>query len=361
MKLSNLNAQIYLFDRVNLVDKLTFTKHLSLMIKSGISLPEAVSILQVQTVRPSLKKVLEQLEKDLSNGLQLNKALARFPKIFDSFYINLIEAAEESGTLEQNLDYLAVHLKKEREFSNKVRQALLYPSIVLSLSFILAMGLSIFVLPKLIDLFASLDVPLPLSTRILLGFAAIMRDYGIFITLGIIGLVVLWRFLIKTKYVKPYWDWLILAVPIFGPLQQKIELAGLLRNLGMMLHVGVPISTALDIQAETTPNTIYKKYLAVIKNNVKKGQGIGDTLSSKPHPFMPLIVLRMIGVGEKTGRLDETLLYLGDFFEEEVDDATKNLSTIIEPLILVGVGLVVGFIAISIIGPIYQFTGSIGA
>lgn len=361
MNKHTLNPDIYLFDRVTIVDKLTFTKHLSLMMKSGISLAEAVNILQLQTTRPSLNKILVQIEKDLSNGQPLNRALTRFPKVFDPFYINLIQAAEESGTLEENLDYLAVHLKKEHEFSNKIRQALLYPAIVLSLSFVVAMALSIFVLPKLIDLFNSLDVKLPLSTKILLGFATVMRDYGLLISAGIVAAVILGRWLITTKLFKPGWDWLTLSAPVFGPLKQKIELSGLLRNLGMMLKVGVPISTALDIQITTTSNTIYKRYLQLIKEHVKKGQAIGEILANQKHPFMPMIVLRMIGVGEKTGRLDETLLYLGDFFEEEVDDASKNLSTAIEPLILIGVGLIVGFIAIAIIGPIYQFTGSVGA
>ena len=359
MKLPKLSSEISFFEKVSLVDKLTFTKHLSLILKSGIALPEGIMILEKQASKTAMRRVLKWIHQEIANGQPFYKALAKFPHVFDAFYINLIKIAEESGSLEKNLDYLAAHLKKQHEFANKVRGALLYPSVVLGVALVTGLGLSVFVLPKLIDLFASLDVELPLSTKILLFVAQVMRDYGILILGGLITFFVLFRFAITTRFFKPRWHYFILSLPILGVFIQKTELATIFRNLGTMLSVGVPISLVLDTQYSTTTNYVYKECLIKIKDGVKKGKSIEETLSKSNEKFIPLIAIKMIGVGEKTGRLDETLTYLGDYFEDEVDDASKNLSTILEPLILIIVGLIVGFTAVAIIGPIYQFTGSI--
>ncbi len=359
MKLPTLSSEISIFEKVSLVDTLAFTKHVSLMLKSGIPLSESILILEKQTSHSVFKKLLLKIHQEIANGQPLYKALSQFPHVFDAFYVSLIKVAEESGSLEKNLDYLALHLKKQHEFTGNVRGALLYPSIVLGVALIVGIGLSVFVLPKLIDLFASLDVPLPLSTKILLLFARIMRDYGIFLLGGLISVFVLIRWAITTRVIKPRWHSFLLSLPVLGVFMQNIELASMFRNIGTMLEVGVHISTALNAQFETTTNCVYKDYLAKIKNGVKKGESIEETLSKTSKKFMPLIAVRMIGVGEKTGKLDEIFVYLGDYFEDEVDDTSKNLSTILEPVILIVVGLIVAFIAISIIGPIYQFTGSI--
>ena len=359
MKLPRLSSEISLFGKVSLVDTLALTKHVSLMLKSGIPLPESILILEKQTSHPAFRKLLLKIHQEIANGQPLHKALSQFPHVFNAFYVSLIKVAEESGSLEKNLDYLSLHLKKQHEFTGKVRGALLYPSIVLGVALIVGIGLSVFVLPKLIDLFASLDVELPLSTKILLLFAKVMRDYGIFLLGGLVLLFVLIRWAITTRVVKPHWHSILLSLPVLGVFMQNIQLASMFRNIGTMLGVGVHISTALDAQFETTTNCVYKDYLEKIKSGVEKGKSIEEVLSKTNKKFMPLIAVRMIGVGEKTGKLDETLTYLGDYFEDEVDDTSKNLSTIIEPVILIVVGLIVGFIAISIIGPIYQFTGSI--
>lgn len=359
MKLPTFSSEISIFEKVGLVDTLAFTKHVSLMLKSGIPLPESILILEKQTSHPAFKKLLLKIHQEIANGQPLYKALSQFPHVFDAFYVSLIKVAEESGSLEKNLDYLSLHLKKQHEFTGKVRGALLYPSIVLGVAIVVGIGLSIFVLPKLIDLFASLDVELPLSTKILLLFAKVMRDYGIFLLSAFVLLFVLIRWAITTRVIKPRWHFFLLSLPVLGVFMQNIQLASMFRNIGTMLSVGVPISIALDAQFETTTNSIYKNYLAEIRSGVEKGKSIEGTLSKTNKKFMPLISVRMIGVGEKTGKLDETFVYLGDYFEDEVDNTSRNLSTIVEPVILIIVGLIVGFIAISIIGPIYQFTGSI--
>lgn len=359
MKLPSLTEPLPMFEGIGHLDVLTFTKHIYLMIKSGIALPEAIDILEEQTVKPGFKKVLHQIHAHVANGQTLFKSLSFFPHVFDAFYINLIRVAEESGTLENNLNYLALHLEKQRGFKNKVRNALLYPTIVLSVALVSGVGLSIFVLPKLVDLFASLDVKLPLSTRILLFFSQTMKDYGVLIIGSVVLASLLFGRLVSTKIFKPRWQRFLLALPTLGTFIRDVELAALFRNLGMMLKVGIPIATALEVQSKTTNNIVYREKLMTMQEGVSKGKSLESVLVKNKNKHMPLIAVRMVGVGERTGRLDETLSYLGDFFEDEVDNSSKNLSTLLEPMILIFVGLMVAFIAMSIIGPIYQFTGSI--
>lgn len=359
MKIPTLSSEISIFGKVSLVDTLAFTKHISLMLKSGIALPESILILEKQTSHSAFRRLLQNIHQEIANGQPLNKALSKFPHVFDAFYVSLIKVAEESGSLEKNLDYLGLHLKKQHEFTDKIKGALLYPSIILVVALITGIGLSVFVLPKLIDLFASLDVELPITTKILLFFARIMRDYGIFLFGGTIFSFAFLRWAITTRFIKPRWHFLLLSLPVVGVFIQNIELASMFRNIGTMLGVGMHISTALDAQFDITTNCVYKDYLAKIKYSVKRGGSIEEALSKSNKKFMPLIAVRMIGVGEKTGKLDETLVYLGDYFEDEVDNTSKNLSTILEPVILIIVGLIVAFIAMAIIGPIYQFTGSV--
>lgn len=359
ISLPNLDTDISLFTKVKALDVLSFTKHVSLMIKSGIPLPEAIDIFEKQTTQHSFKNVLQDIHTDISKGKTLHAALAKYPSIFDSFYTNLIKIAEDSGNLEKNLDYLAIHLKKEHDFLIKVRSALLYPSIVLSVAMIVGIGLSIFVLPKLVDLFSSLDAELPLSTKVLLYIAQFMRDYGIVFLISLILFGLFFRFIITTKWIKPYWHIFLLSMPVFGIYFQQIELAAIFRNLGTMLDAGLPISAALEAQYKSTKNVVYKLMLESIENGVRKGKTIEQILTEKKSRYLPIIAIRMIEVGEKTGKLDKVFVYLSEYFEDEVDSTSKNLSTILEPIILILVGLVVAFVALSIIGPIYQFTGTI--
>jgi len=354
-----LSTQIQLFSRVSFLDKLLFTKHLSIMIKSGITIVEALTILKDQTKSDAFKKILSAILGDIQNGKSLAKSLAKHPNVFNTFYISLIDVGEQSGTLDENLIYLANQLAKDYSFKKKVRGAMMYPMIVLAAAGIIGMGISIFVLPQLINLFTGFDVTLPLTTQILLSFAQIMQDFGIIIVFGIVGLIFLFRFLITTKAVKPLWHGLLLSFPIFGKIVQNTELSTMTRSLGIMIKSGLPITKALEIEANMSPNIVFNQYSKRMLSGITRGHSLSQELESHYYKKIPLIAVKMIAVGEETGKLDETLLYLADFFEEEVDDATKNMSTMLEPIMLLGIGLVVAFVALAVISPIYQLTGSI--
>jgi type II secretory pathway component PulF len=356
---SILNFQFSIFKRVSFVDRLLFTKHLSIMLKSGITLSEGIHIIHDQTVKPYFRSVLAAIEADVANGQSLTKALSKHPKVFNSVYLSLIKIGEESGALEKNLEYLADQQKKSDEFNKSVRGAMMYPAIVLSAAVIVGGGVSLFVLPQLADLFKSLDVKLPITTQILLFIADFMKKYNILVFIGLVVFVTSGRFLISLKVVRPHWDAFLLSLPKIGLFLQQIQLATFCRNLGIMLQSGLPITTALQTLHDSTTNVVYKDLVAKISVSVDKGRSLEEALDRLHSRFLPLIVVRMIGVGEKSGKLEDTFLYLGEFFEDEVDNTAKNLSVILEPIILLGIGLIVAFVVFSIISPIYDLTSSI--
>lgn len=347
-------------ERINEVDRLLFTKHLSVMLKSGVTIGEAIHLLTEQATNPRLRKIILSIQKYVDNGKTLYEALEAHPKAFDPLYVRLIDVGEESGNLQRNLEYLAVQLKKKYDFERKVRSALLYPAVILVAAGIAGAGISLFVLPKLVDLFSALDVSLPLATKILLFIANAMKNWGLFIILGITGFLLVINWIIHSKPVQPYWHKFLLIAPVLGPFNRNVQLALFCRNMGIMLQSGLPIDSALFSQTQATTNVLFRHYFDQLQKNVQKGKSLEEIFNQNKFTYIPPIVDKMIGVGEKTGKLDESFLYLGDFFEDEVDDMTRNLSTVLEPMILLVIGLAVAYLAYAIIAPIYQFTGSIG-
>lgn len=352
-------AQIQIFSRVSFLDKLLFTKHLAVMVKAGIPVPEALVSLADQTKSAAFKKVTSAVIADVENGQNLAKSLEKFPKVFDKFYVSLIAIGEESGNLEENLAYLASELQKSYEFDKKVKGAMLYPELIISVALVMGGGISIYVLPQLANLFTSLDVKLPLTTRILLYISVLMQHYGLIIVPSVFAVFFLLTLLVKTAAVKPLWHRFLLKIPIFGTFIQNSQTAGFCRNLGLMLKSGLSIIASLKASAASMDNVVYKGYILSLIKTVEKGKSLSDELANGQYPYFPSIVAKMVGVGEKTGKLDETLLYLGDFFADEVDATAKNLPSILEPALLVIIAAIVLFLALAIIGPIYDLTGSI--
>lgn len=361
-KLSNLKillTNFFTFERIGFLEKLIFTKHLAVMIKAGMPLAEALFALQRQTQNYAFKKLLLNIVTDFTNGQTLTKTLSKHPNVFDPTYLNMIHVGEQSGTLEENLGYLADLLQKRYEFQKKIQSAMLYPILVLTVALIAGGGISLFVLPNLVDLFKSLDVNLPLTTRILLFVSNSLKVYGVFIVGGIFFSFLLCRLLITLPTIKPLWHRILLSLPILGQFLQNIELASICRNMGVMLKSGLSITKTITGQHEATENLVYKAYLYQLLLSVEKGQPISAELVSGKYKYIPPIVASMLAVGEKTGKLDESLIYLGDFFEDDVENTAKNLSNILEPILLIVIGLFVAFMALAIISPIYQITTGI--
>lgn len=342
-------------DRVSHLDKLLFAKHLSTMIKAGLSLREGVATIQEQISSKKFKKVLDDVIKQLDNGQSLADSLARHPRVFSELFINMVKIGEASGTLEENLGHLALQLEKSYDLRRKVKAAMIYPVLVLVSTFGLGGALALFVLPKLVPLFKSFDIKLPMSTRILLWITETFQNYGFYVILFLCFLVGVLVFLSRLGSVKSNSHKLILKVPVVGKVVRDVNLARFSRTLGTLLKSGISIVEALNITAGTLGNMSYQVQTKAMALKVQRGQEIAAYLKDRPKLFPPTLS-HMISVGEKTGNLEDSLLYLAEFYEKEVDSATKNLSVILEPMLLIFIGIIVAFIAVSIITPIYQLT-----
>ena len=261
--------------------------------------------------------------------------------------------------MEESLLFLAEQLGKDYALRQKVQGAMMYPALVFLATFIMGGFISLYILPQLVKFFDAFEFKLPLSTRILLWVANFMKDYGVLFFVSLFILFILGGAVVNLKFIKPLWHSFLLKVPLFGKLMAYSQLARFSRNLGILMKAGLPVQRSLEVTAVTLSNVKFSRHVAEMSETIGKGQNIYQILEKKQFGEFPKLVAKMIGVGEKTGNLDTTLLYLGDFYEEEIDNLSKNLSTILEPILLLGIGLIVGFVALAIISPIYELTGSI--
>ncbi|MBD3311549.1 MAG: hypothetical protein GF349_03565 [Candidatus Magasanikbacteria bacterium] len=342
---------------VTLVQKAVFAKHLAVMLKSGITITEALGI-ALESSEGKLKRIVRQIQESVKSGRTLSDSLARYPKVFSGLFINAVKAGEASGTLEQNLNSVAEHLEAQKELIAKIKGAMLYPIIVLIASFVLGMGVTFFVLPKITPLFEGLDVDLPATTRGLIWFSHFVQDHGLILFISIVGVTVFLLWLVRQKFSRPVTHWLLLRLPILKDIVYKSNLITFTKTMGLLLKSGLNIDEAMDISKETLGNFYYSRSVTQISKRIDKGFSLSDNLKEY-YTLYPTIVVEMVRVGEESGNLTETLLYLSDFYETELDEATKSLAAAIEPVLLIFIGLVVGFLALSIITPIYDITGNI--
>jgi len=355
----DMSAPIQIRSAPKPVEVMLFTRHLATMVKSGIPVAGALSTLSEQTKSPEFKRIIDVIHADVSNGQSLADALRKHPKAFDTFYIHLIEISESSGTLEENLGFIALELAKNYSLKKKIQTAALYPSIIFIAVTVMGGFISLFILPQLVGFFESFEIELPLATRALLFIANAFNDYGILIVGGLLGFYTLMLLVFRLPGTLPVWHTFLLRIPIMGEFIAHTQLAQFCRNFGILIKSGVPIAKSIDVTAATLTNLRFRTDLFKVGKALTRGKNIAEAIEKGGYEEFPPLVSKMIGVGEKTGKLDESLLYLGDFYEEEIDAMSKNLTTILEPILLLGIGLVVGFVAIAIITPIYELTGSI--
>ncbi len=340
------------------LEKLLFTRELSVLLKSGLPLGEALESLREKS-RGTLREVIGALLNDIENGQPFSVALTRFPKVFNDLSVNLVRIGESSGTLKENLDFLARQEERAYTQKKKIQAILLYPMIVLLLALILSAFISVFILPKLIRLFDSFHVTLPWTTQALLALAHFMQTSGgVFFTTLFLGLF-LARMVIALPRVQPFWHALLLRLPITGEVSRYIATAHFCRDLGTMLQSGVPVLEALEVEERVMENRAMARLVKQLAQAVAEGRTLSEELAKQSYRVIPAIALKMIASGEQTGRLAETLLYLEEFFESEVDRRIKNMTVVLEPLLLLIIGAVVVFLALAILTPIYSLTGSL--
>lgn len=344
---------------VSTLEKVLFARHLALMLKSGLTITESLDVIADQAPHAGFQRIIHSLHAAVTNGNSLSKSLARHPKVFTPLMISLIRIGESSGTLDANLEYLATQLEKEYDLKQKIRAAMLYPGIIFIATLALGGALSVFVMPKLVKLFEGLDITLPVTTEIFLSIAHFLAAWGIWVIVGIIVLTIILASIRKIPSVQRITHKILLRLPIAGHLALQSTMTRFTRTLHILLKSGLPIVEALSITRDAMSNAVYKDEISTAQEQVEKGNLLGEALAERD-TYFPKMVSRMISVGEKTGKLDETLRYLAGFYEAEVDTATKNLSTVIEPILLIIIGLIVGGLGIAIITPIYQLSGSLG-
>ncbi len=347
--------------RFSVKEQTFFAKRLSFLIKAGVPILESLHIIRKQTKSKSRVKVFDRVILDISNGQYLSTSLGRFKGVFGDFAINIIRVGESSGILSQNLNYLAGELKKKQVLRSKVMGALFYPIIITIATFGITGLLVMYIFPKILPIFQGLHVELPLSTRIIIFITDTIRDYGIYIFIGIIAFII--SFSIARRRipaVRLVLDGFILRIPLVGKIIKNYNLANICRTLGLLLKSGISVNESLLIASDTTENTQYKKSLRDISRGVIKGKPISELLERSPELF-PDMTWHMIAIGEKSGNLSNTLTYLSELYEDDFEDLTKNLSTSIEPILMIVMGLIVGFVAISVIAPIYGITQNLKA
>ncbi len=347
------------FMHIGVQEKILFLKHLDVMLQAGIPLREALEAIGEQTGSKTVRYVIITAVADLSDGLPLHVSLATFPHLFDPFFINIIGVGETSGTLTASLQYLALQLEQAQEIHGRVESALLYPAIVFLGAIGVAIYLAFVLLPQLLPLFSSLQVTLPPTTRFLVAAAGILQRFWLWFVVGIaILLVGLWALYHYFFRVRLFVHRAILSIPILGFLSRELQIAQCARILGTLLTSGVKVVPALRVTAHSMTNLIYQREFEEIATSVERGETIGHDIIKHPHLFSRTAVT-MIAVGERTGSLPQSLLALAEFTEHEVKTMTGRLTTLIEPLVLIFVGVLVGFVALSIITPIYQLTQNI--
>jgi type IV pilus assembly protein PilC len=337
-------------------DRVLFAKRLAFLISGEVPLLESLRMMREQAKAQKFIRVLDVIISDVSNGKQVSESLKKFPGMFDNFAINIIKVGETSGILSQNLTYLADELKKKQVLRGKVVGSLLYPALVTVATLSITIFLTVYLFPKIMPVFLSLNIKLPLSTRIVIAVSVFLRKWGIHLLVGTALFATLVT--IANRRIRPFrmgFERVLLRLPIVGTMVEYYNLANFSRTLGLLLKSGVTLSNSLMIGAETSGNLVYKNQFIAMGEAINRGETLATYLRNHPH-FFSEILPQMVAVGERSGNLASALLYLSDYYEREVDEFSKSLASLIEPFLMIGMGVLVGFIAISIITPIYGIT-----
>lgn len=345
------------FTSVSLRDKIVFAKNLQIMLKTGLSLAKALNILATQSDNQKFKKILLEIQTGIEQGGTFASALKKHPKEFNELFVSMIESGELAGNLEEVLDYLQTQMKKDHELIAKVRGALIYPAVVVVAMVGIGIGLMVFVIPRLISIFEELKTDLPLPTKVLIGLSNFLTSQGLWVILGAVLLFFLVRFIKKTSQGKKFFHYLMLRAPVMGPIVHKINLARFARTLSSLIKTDLPIIQSFNITSQTLGNVYYKQSLITSAEEIKKGVPMNQTLVKHKKLFPPMVI-QMVTVGEESGEVDEVLVELANFYEEDIDQTMENLPQLIEPLLILVLGAGVGAMAVSIIMPLYSLSES---
>mgnify|MGYP002638625143 CR=1 FL=1 len=348
------------FTRIPTIQKIFFIEHLHTMIKAGLSINEALHVLARQIENKKLKNIIAQVKIDIEKGHKLSESLDKHPKAFPNIYVKMLEAGETAGQLEESLEQIATQMKKNNELLSSIRSAMIYPAVVITAMLAIAIMMVTVVLPKLMVMFDEFDAELPLATRVLIAITDFSsQPLNIVIIFLVIILTITFLVFSLKKY--PNFKLLIhkinLRLPIFGMVIKKINLARFSLTLSSLLKSSIPIIEAVKITGDTCSNQVYKNFLYQTSEQIQSGTALSETLDKDSNIFPPMVT-EMIMVGERTGEVEKLLGELSAFYSDEVDKTMKNFTTIIEPVIILALGLAVAGIAVAVIMPMYTLVQS---
>ncbi len=352
------NIDIPILGKVKTRDKIIFARNLGSMLDAGLPLSRALSVMEKQTKQKKFKGIIVELNKKISEGHTLSEGMTAYPKVFPALMTSMVKAGEESGSLSQSLRVIASQMENSYQLTRKIRGALMYPGIIL----IAMVGIGFFmmtnVVPVLSTTFKELNVDLPVSTKLVIGVSDFLSGNIIISIIGFIVIAGTFYFSAKTKRGKRVIDYTVLHIPVVGQIVKQVNAARTARTLSSLLTAGVDVVVAAHITADVLQNSYYKEVISIVEEKIQKGEPIAHIFSDYEHLY-PTFVGEMISVGEETGQLAQMLLGVAVFYETEVDQKTKDMSSIIEPFLMVFIGLAVGFFAISMISPIYSLGDNI--
>lgn len=346
------------FIRFSLQEQILFTKRLGMILRSGMPIMEGLHMMGEESRTKSSAYIYRSLVIDVSNGQTLSNSLNKFPTVFGEFGINIIKIGERSGTLHQNLEYLAGELKRKQTLKRKVIGALVYPAVIVFATVGITVMLTVYIFPKIVPIFESVKAELPLSTRLLMTISNFLSDFGWVLVLGIIALAITFVVLMRVKSFHLAVDAILLKLPLFGKLSRLYNLTNICRTMSLLLRSDVRIVESIELVANSTKNLVYRRELLRARERLIQGQNISSQFKVR-HELFPPLLSQMVTIAESTGNLSGTFEFLAGMFEEEIDELTKTLTTLLEPILMIVMGIVVGFIAISIITPIYSITQSL--
>jgi len=366
--------------KVGIKDLVVFTRELATMIDAGVPLPRSLATLAEQTENKTFKVVIEAITHDIESGIPLADAMAKHPNTFSEVYINMVRAGEAGGILNDILKRLATQVEKDSAMRHKIRSAMTYPVVILSVTIIAFFGIMLGIMPKIAKIIADLGGPnaqLPIYTRAMLGASnflvsdsllgwipvigglpLINKNIVVFILAFVISLILFRRY-IRTEKGRYRWHFFLLRMPVLGKIVAKVAVARFSRTFASLMGAGVSVLEALDVTGKAVGNRVIQHELDEIAKAVKNGQSLGKQLMEAPH--FPPVVGQMMLVGEETGKIDEILVKVADFYEQEVDAVIESMSSIIEPIMIILLGSIVGLIAASVMGPIAGLSKNIGS
>lgn len=340
--------------RVALVDLVIFTRQLATMIDAGLAMVQSLQALAEQTTSKVMRDVIKDICTRVESGDSFSEALQKHPRVFNRLYVCMVAAGEKGGLLAEILARLATYLENTARLRKKVKSAMMYPTVVTVVAILITIFLLVKVVPVFGEIFSSFGAKLPGPTQFLIKLSEVVKSYILLILIGGGGLVYGWLYFIKTKTGREFWDTQRIKLPVFGSIAHKICLARFTRTLASLVRSGVPILEVLQIVSQTVGNVVMEKAIKVAAADIERGESISNALGK--HPVFPSMIIRMVTAGEQTGKIDNMLERISDFLDEEIETTLSGLTSLIEPILIVFLGVVVGGMVICMFLPIFKMS-----